>query len=1004
MKVMASQEYRIGIDIGSTTVKVVVLDEQDKLLFSHYERHLSQVRTKTAEVLRKAASIVGEASVKVAVSGSAGFGVARVADLAFVQEVFATGEAVKRWYPGTDVVIELGGEDAKIIFITGGLEERMNGTCAGGTGAFIDQMATLLAVTPEGMDALSLQYQKIYPIASRCGVFAKSDIQPLLNQGANKADIAMSIFQAVVNQTITGLAQGRRIEGQVAFLGGPLHFFKGLQSRFKETLHLSDEKALFPENGLFAVAMGTAACAEESSKPMAFTELVSRIENSTGEISGSHFLPPLFEDEAAYEAFNRRHAAATVPQEPIEDYHGDAYLGIDCGSTTTKLTLIGEDGQLLYTYYSSNQGNPVDIVREQLVQLRALCEERPDPVRIMGCVTTGYGEDLIKSAFNADAGIVETMAHYRAARFFNPKVDFILDIGGQDIKCFKVRNDSVDSIMLNEACSSGCGSFIETFARSMGYTAEEFAKVGLFAKHPVDLGSRCTVFMNSSVKQAQKDGAGVDDISAGLSISVVKNAIYKVIRARSAEALGENIVVQGGTFYNDAVLRSFEQELGRDVIRPAIAGLMGAYGAALYARDMHWEKSTLIDLSQLRSFSHIAKPTVCGLCTNHCNLTVNIFSDGSRYISGNRCERPLGGKNREKLPDLYSFKLERVKALAEKRNPNAPLGTIGIPLGLNMYENLPFWHAFLTTLGFDVVVSSVSSLELYSKGRGSIPSDTACYPAKLMHGHIVDLMEKGVKAIFYPCLSYNFNEGKGDNHYNCPVVAYYPELLHANMTELREVNFMYPFLGVHRRRDFERKVYRYLKTNYPSIRFSQVKKASEAAYSAYADWAKEIRREGEKAIALCREQGKKMVVLAGRPYHVDPEINHGINKLITQLGLAVLTEDSVEHLAKPQKVDVLNQWTYHTRLYNAAAYVADQQDMELVQLVSFGCGIDAITTDEVMAILEEKGRLYTQLKIDEINNLGAVRIRIRSLLGAMEEREGRRRAALNEKEFAAVGK
>ncbi len=983
-------EYRIGIDIGSTTVKVVVLGPgpENPILFKHYERHLSQVRTKTAEVLRQAREIVGDAPVRTAISGSAGMGVAKAANLPFVQEVFATSETVKHWYPGTDAVVELGGEDAKIIFITGGLEERMNGTCAGGTGAFIDQMATLLAVTPQGLDELSLKYKKMYPIASRCGVFAKSDIQPLLNQGANKSDIAMSIFQAVVNQTITGLAQGRRIEGKVAFLGGPLHFFKGLQQRFQQTLGLDDDHALFPELGLFSVAMGAAVCAENAGEATDFQTLLEKIENSAGEVSG-RFLPPLFASEEDYRKFQERHARASVPKQPIDTYTGGAYLGIDCGSTTTKLVLIGEDGQILFEYYSSNRGNPVDIVREQLAEVRRLCQrDGEEAVRIRACVTTGYGEDLMRAAFNADMGIVETMAHYRAARFFNPKVDFILDIGGQDIKCFKVRNRSIDSIMLNEACSSGCGSFIETFARSMGYTAENFAKEGLFAKRPSDLGSRCTVFMNSSVKQAQKDGAGVDDISAGLSISVVKNAIYKVIRAHSASELGENIVVQGGTFYNDAVLRSFEQELGREVVRPSIAGLMGAYGAALYGRDLNKERSSLLSLEELESFSHQAKPSVCGLCANHCNLTVNLFSDGSQYISGNRCERPLGRGRQQKLPNLYEFKLERIKKLAAKRSPNAPMGKIGIPLGLNMYENLPFWHAFLTELGFDVVTSDISSLELYSKGRTSIPSDTACYPAKLIHGHIVDLLEKGVKRIFYPCMSYNFDEGKGDNHYNCPVVAYYPELLHANMTELREIQFLFPFVGIHRKKDFEKKICKYLQEQFPQARFRlpAIRKASDAAYAVYYAWGEEIRREGEKAIALCREKGAKMIVLSGRPYHVDPEINHGIDKLIAQLGLAVLSEDSVAHLIAPQRVDVLNQWTYHTRLYNAAAFVAEQPDMELVQLVSFGCGIDAITTDEVMAILEEKGRLYTQLKIDEINNLGAVRIRIRSLLGAAEER------------------
>lgn len=984
--------YRIGIDIGSTTVKVVILGPgpDNPILFKHYERHFSQVRTKTAEVLRQAREIVGDSPVQTSISGSAGMGVAKAADLPFVQEVFATSETVKHWFPGTDAVVELGGEDAKIIFITGGLEERMNGTCAGGTGAFIDQMATLLAVTPQGLDELSLKYKKMYPIASRCGVFAKSDIQPLLNQGANKSDIAMSIFQAVVNQTITGLAQGRRIEGKVAFLGGPLHFFKGLQQRFQQTLGLDDDHALFPELGLFSVAMGAAVCSENTGKPMEFQALLEKIENSAGEVSGK-FLPPLFASEEEYAAFQQRHAQASVPKQSIQDYIGGAYLGIDCGSTTTKLVLIGEDGQILFEYYSSNQGNPVDIVREQLLKIRTLCErdrETAPPIEIKACVTTGYGEDLMRAAFNADMGIVETMAHYRAARFFNPKVDFILDIGGQDIKCFKVRNNSIDSIMLNEACSSGCGSFIETFARSMGYTAENFAKVGLFAKRPSDLGSRCTVFMNSSVKQAQKDGAGVDDISAGLSISVVKNAIYKVIRAHSASELGENIVVQGGTFYNDAVLRSFEQELGRDVVRPAIAGLMGAYGAALYGRDMNRECSSLLSIEELETFSHQAKPSVCGLCANHCNLTVNFFSDGSRFISGNRCERPLGRGRQQKLPNLYEFKLERIKKLAEKQNSNTPMGKIGIPLGLNMYENLPFWHAFLSELGFEVVTSAISSLELYSKGRTSIPSDTACYPAKLMHGHIMDLLEKGIETIFYPCMSYNFDEGKGDNHYNCPVVAYYPELLHANMTELKNIRFLFPYVGIHRKKDFEKKICKYLQEQFPKARFRMpvIQKASDAAYAAYTAWGKEIRQEGEKAIALCREKGTKMIVLSGRPYHVDPEINHGIDKLIAQLGLAVLSEDSVAHLIAPQRVDVLNQWTYHTRLYNAAAFVAGQPDMELVQLVSFGCGIDAITTDEVMAILEEQGRLYTQLKIDEINNLGAVRIRIRSLLGAAEER------------------
>ena len=972
--------YNIGIDIGSTTVKVVVMNGNE-ILFKHYERHFSQVRQKTAEVLKKAADVIGEAPFRVALSGSAGFGLSKAAGIEFIQEVYATSKAVPYFDPAIDVIIELGGEDAKILVLPGGVEERMNGTCAGGTGAFIDQMATLLDVTPSELDELASHHEKLYPIASRCGVFAKSDIQPLLNQGARKEDLAASIFQAVVDQTITGLAQGRELKGKIAFLGGPLFFFKGLQERFTETLHLTPENAIFPALGQFSVAIGTAFYAAETCEETTLSDLLDRIEKATSGATVTNYLKPLFSGEEDYQAFVERHAKAGVKRREIASYSGNAYLGIDCGSTTTKVVLISEDDEILYEYYSSNRGNPVTIIREQLITIRTLCGDR---INLCSGVVTGYGEDLIKSAFRVDDGIVETMAHFRAARHFEPDVDFILDIGGQDIKCFKVRNNSIDSIMLNEACSSGCGSFIETFAKSMGYEIADFAQRGLFSQYPVDLGSRCTVFMNSSVKQAQKDGASVADISAGLSLSVVKNAIYKVIRAHSPDELGKHIVVQGGTFLNDAVLRSFEREIGRNVICPSIAGLMGAYGAALFGKSKHQTHSTILSLPELESFTHTARSMTCKGCANHCPLTVNTFSDGKRFISGNKCEKPLGIKSEEKLPDIYEYKLERIRNL---KSVSGSRGKIGIPLGLNMIENLPFWHAFLTSLGFEVVVSPISTRETYNLGRYTIPSDTVCYPAKLIHGHIEWLLQQGIDTIFYPCLAYNFDEEKGDNHYNCPVVAYYPELLHSNITALKNIRFLYPYFGIHRPKDFIKRATAYFDQEYPDITKKEIRAAAGAAYAAYAQWKQDTREKGAEYIRYARAHGKKIAVLCGRPYHIDPEINHGINRLLTSLGMVVISEDCVSDLVEPVKVDVLNQWTYHARLYNAAKYVTMNADMELIQLVSFGCGIDAITTDEVRSILESAGKLYTQLKIDEISNLGAVRIRLRSLLGAVAERE-----------------
>ena len=972
---------RVGIDIGSTTVKVVVLDEQNQVLFRSYERHYSKTRERACETLHSIEDMLRGKEVKLVITGSAGLGVAKAAGLDFVQEVYATAAAVNTYIPDTDAVIELGGEDAKIIFFGGALEERMNGSCAGGTGAFIDQMATLMNVTVNELDELSLKHEKIYPIASRCGVFAKSDIQPILNQGGRKEDVAASIFQAVVDQTVAGLTQGRELKGKIVFLGGPLTFLKGLRERFVETLQLDEEHAIFPKDGDCFAAIGAALCSEEyAARP--FEELLKLLEESRDATTVVDTMPPLFQSQEEYDAFVARHNASTPPQLDIHTYTGDAYLGIDAGSTTTKMALIAPDGGLLYTYYHSNQGNPVSVVLPQLKEIYKLCGDR---ITIKGSAVTGYGEDLIKNAFNCDLGLVETVAHYRAAAHFNPDVDFIIDIGGQDMKCFKIRNGAVDSIMLNEACSSGCGSFIETFAKALGYSIADFAKMGLFAQRPVNLGSRCTVFMNSSVKQAQKDGASVEEISAGLSISIVKNAVYKVIRAASADDLGKHIVVQGGTFYNDAVLRAFEQELKRDVTRPTISGIMGAFGAALAARNLHLEKSTLLGPEALENFTHTAKPVTCNLCTNHCSLTVNTFDGGRRFISGNRCSRPLG-KEKVELPDLYNYKYRKLRSMEGKGFGNGSRGRIGIPFGLNMYENLPFWFELFTRLNFEVVLSPESSRKLYIKGQRTIPSDTVCYPAKLLHGHVQALVEAGVDAIFYPCMSYNFDEKTSDNNYNCPVVAYYPELLAANVPDLKKTRFLYPYAGLHRQKDYERIGSQWFSDTF-GIPRREVVHAIRAAYQAYDLYKQEIRAVGQSYIDKARAEGRPIIVMAGRPYHIDPEINHGINDLVTSFGFVLVSEDAVAYHEDYAPRKVLNQWTFQSRMYNAARYVCTQPDMQLIQLVSFGCGTDAITGDEVRSILEEGGKLYTQLKIDDISNLGAVKIRIRSLMAAIEARK-----------------
>lgn len=972
--------YKIGIDAGSTTLKCIVLNEEDKILYSNYERHYSKVREKLIEELENIKGIIENKKFKIAITGSAGYGISKEYNLPFVQEVFATTLAIKRYYDDVDVAIELGGEDAKIIFLTGGFEERMNSSCAGGTGAFIDQMAHLMGLTVDEMDNLSLKHENIYEIASRCGVFAKTDIQPLLNQGARKEDISASVFQSVVNQTIGGLAQGRSIEGKIMFLGGPLYFCKGLRERFIKTLKLKDNDVVSPENAQVFVAIGSAIYSKEDNKKYEYEELLNIIKENHNEISTMNIIDPLFNSEEEYNEFKERHQKAEVKVSDISNYAGEAYIGIDAGSTTTKVVLMDKEDNILYEYYGSNKGNPIEVVKKELKHIYNICGEK---IKIMGSAVTGYGEELIKKAFSVDFGIVETVAHYIAASHFNPKVDFILDIGGQDIKCFKIKDGIVANIMLNEACSSGCGSFIESFANQMGYDVETFSKLGLFAKHGADLGSRCTVFMNSSVKQAQKEGATVEDLSAGLSVSVVKNALYKVIRAKSLDELGKNIIVQGGTMYNDAILRAFEKELGINVIRPSISGLMGAYGCALYAKRKNLKESKIIAKEDLESFTHKSKIAKCGLCTNRCNLTINIFNDGEKYISGNRCEKPTGNKKSKSIPNMYQYKYKKLReyeSLDEGKR-----GTIGLPMVLNMYENIPLWATFFKELGFKVVLSDESNKKMYLKGQHTIPSDTVCYPAKLAHGHIENLISKNIEHIFYPCMSYNFDEGISDNCFNCPVVAYYPELLKTNVKGLNSNNFMMEYLSLNNKKLLSKQLYEILNKTFGDVKQKEVKNALEKAYIEYEKYTKHIKEKGEEFIEYAKNNNKKVIVVAGRPYHIDPEINHGIDKVLSSLGIVVLTEDSIEVSHEKPKVNILNQWTYQARLYNAAYYVAKNKDMELIQLVSFGCGTDAITSDEVKDILERNNKIYTQLKIDETNNLGAAKIRIRSLLEAIAQ-------------------
>ncbi len=969
---------RIGIDIGSTTIKCVVFDERGDLLYSSYERHKSRISEKMAEVLRTVAASFPEERMLLSVSGSAGMGMATDLELPFVQEVYATRLAVKERFPETDAVIELGGEDAKILFLSDGLEVRMNGTCAGGTGAFIDQMAELMNVAPDQMDAMAEEREKIYTIASRCGVFAKSDVQPLLNQGARRQDIAASIFYAVVNQTVGGLAQGRQLEGKVLYLGGPLTFFSYLRQAFDDVLKVT---GVCPENSLYFVAIGAAY--SEGSRETDLLELADRAEH----YSSSHgYLgcAPLFADKEAFAAFVERHEGDSAGIRTLSAPADEMYLGIDAGSTTVKALLCDRDGNLFRTLYTPNSGNPVPIIQRYLEELY---RDYPD-IKIVGAAVTGYGEQIIRSAFHIDYGVVETIAHYTAARHFCPDVDFILDIGGQDIKCFRIKNGAIDNIFLNEACSSGCGSFLQTFAGVLGYSMQDFARLALFADTPVDLGSRCTVFMNSSVKQAQKDGATIENISAGLSVSVVKNALYKVIRCVDPAQLGQKIVVQGGTFLNDAVLRAFEQETGREVLRPAVAGLMGAYGAALYAmkQSKAGAVSTVINAAGLAQFTHHVQAMTCKGCNNRCRLTVNTFSTGEKYIAGNRCEKPLATKSSEERYDLYDYKLSLLsKYRTTERREGRP--TVGIPMGLNLYELLPFWHTLFSELGYNVIVSCESNHKLYIKGQHTIPSDTICYPAKLMHGHMEDLIEKKPDYIFYPSMTYNLDEHLGENHYNCPVVAYYPAVIKNNVRLPNDILYINGFVGLHNPKLFIKYFANMMQEYGITLDKKALKNAADAAYREYGNYMKAVQDEAARYMDIARREARRVIVLCGRPYHMDPEINHGIHRLITDMGAIVVTEDSVTRGASRMATTVLNQWTYHSRLYNAARFVGECKDLkiDLVQLVSFGCGVDAVTTDETRAIIESYGKLYTQIKIDEITNLGAVKIRLRSLFAVLKD-------------------
>lgn len=979
----------LGLDVGSTTVKVVLLDGNDKILHSKYERHFSDIKSTIIKVMDEIFTIFPEEKVTIKVTGSGGLGVSTWLEVPFIQEVIACTKTIEKFIPMTDVAIELGGEDAKITFFKGGIDQRMNGTCAGGTGAFIDQMATLLQTDASGLNELAKNYKTIYPIAARCGVFAKTDIQPLLNEGVRKEDIAASIFQSVVNQIISGLACGKVIRGNIAFLGGPLYFLSELRNRFIETLKLKKEQIIFPENSQLFVALGAAISSKEE-KVVYIKELIDKLHGITQKLDEDiNRLTPLFKNKEEMDRFNERHYSHQIDKKELEKFEGKCYLGIDAGSTTTKVTLIDDEGNLLYSHYGSNKGNPLNSTIEVLKEMYSIM---PKEAEIANSAVTGYGEGLIKEALCIDVGEVETIAHYKGAEFFLPGVEFILDIGGQDMKCLKIKDGTIDSIMLNEACSSGCGSFIETYAHSLNINIEEFAKTSLESSNPVDLGTRCTVFMNSKVKQAQKEGATIGDISAGLCYSVIKNALYKVIRIKGSEDLGKKVIVQGGTFYNDGVLRAFEIVSGIEPVRPSISGLMGAFGAALIAKERYKKgcKSKLATMEELNEFNSVVTMRRCALCSNQCLLTVNTFGEGREFISGNRCERGEGkGSIKEELPNLYKYKLQRLFSYKPLRKGEGIRGVVGIPRVLNMYENYPFWFAFFTALKYRVELSPISSKKIYELGMETIPSESACYPAKLVHGHIVNLVNKEVDFIFYPCIPFEQKEDReANNHFNCPMVTSYPEVIKNNMDLLKDKNvvLMNPFLPLDNKDKLIERLYE--EFNYKGITKEEIMLAVNKAYEEDGIFKEDIRKKGEEVLDYLKITNKRGIILAGRPYHVDPEINHGIPELINSFGIAVLTEDSVAHLGNVERpLRAVDQWMYHTRLYAAGTFTAKEKNIELIQLNSFGCGLDAVTTDQVAEILNSYGKIYTVLKIDEGSNLGAVKIRIRSLMAALKERK-----------------
>nr|WP_297873907.1 2-hydroxyacyl-CoA dehydratase [uncultured Blautia sp.] len=987
-KTLQPAVFPLGIDIGSTTVKIAVLNQQHELLFSDYERHFADIQNTLAKLLDKAYKALGAISVAPVITGSGGLTLANHLEVPFVQEVIAVSTSLQKLAPETDVAIELGGEDAKIIYFEGGnVEQRMNGICAGGTGSFIDQMASLLQTDAPGLNEYAKTYKALYPIAARCGVFAKTDIQPLINEGATKEDLSASIFQAVVNQTISGLACGKPIRGHVAFLGGPLHFLSELKAAFIRTLKLDDEHTIVPDNSHLFAAIGSALNAKSDNSGVPILAMRDRLKATIHMDFEVDRMEPLFATKEDYAAFNKRQSQYNVRTADLSTYKGNCYLGIDAGSTTTKAALVGEDGSLLYSFYSNNNGNPL---ATSIKAIQEIYSQLPSGAKIAYSCSTGYGEALIKAALMLDEGEVETVSHYYAAAFFDPEVDCILDIGGQDMKCIKIKDQTVDSVQLNEACSSGCGSFIETFAKSLNYSVQDFAKAALFAENPIDLGTRCTVFMNSKVKQAQKEGASVADISAGLAYSVIKNALYKVIKVSDASELGKHIVVQGGTFYNDAVLRSFEKIAACEAIRPDIAGIMGAFGAALIARE-RYEKgkvSTMLPIEKINTLEYRTTMANCKGCTNNCRLTINKFSGGRQFISGNRCERGIGKeKNKDHIPNLYEYKYKKLFSYVPLTEDKAFRGKVGIPRVLNMFENYPFWYTFFTKLGYQVVLSPTSTRKIYELGIESIPSESECYPAKLAHGHVSWLLKHGVKYIFYPCIPYERTEFSDSvNHYNCPIVTSYAENIKNNVDELQDpsIRFHNPFLALTE----EETISKRLVEEFPEIPSREVLEAAHEAWLEMDRCRKDIMRKGEETLDYLEKTGRRGIVLAGRPYHIDPEIHHGIPDLINSYGIAVLTEDSVSHLAPIERpLRVNDQWMYHTRLYAAANFVKEKENLDLIQLNSFGCGLDAVTTDQVNEILSNSGKIYTCLKIDEVNNLGAARIRVRSLLAAIRVKE-----------------